>query len=221
MNVKDLTLYSGDSHFLQPSDYISVFSLRSWAKLRGNVLTTEQVYIHAKICIVDDRLAIIGSANINERSQRGDRDSELASVIRDTDMIDGYVSGFVFGRPMLTYFLSIMAGKPFKVGRFAHSLRIRLMREHIGVDVDSMYEEDLMAAKPQKPAYDQRPWDPDQEEKGKHDITQVKEHKSSLGVGGSVGQGMSLRMRDIIFCLDKCLMRSRFRSGRHHSCRGW
>lgn len=47
-----------------------------------------QVYIHGKVCIVDDRLAIIGSANINERSQRGDRDSELAAVIRDTDMID-------------------------------------------------------------------------------------------------------------------------------------
>ncbi len=42
--------------------------------------------------IVDDRLAIIGSANINERSQRGDRDSEIAAVIRDTDMIDGYLS---------------------------------------------------------------------------------------------------------------------------------
>lgn len=40
--------------------------------------------------IVDDRLVIIGSANINERSQRGDRDSELAAVIRDTDMMDGY-----------------------------------------------------------------------------------------------------------------------------------
>ena len=44
----------------------------------------------AQVCIVDDRLAIIGSANINERSQRGDRDSELAAVIRDTDYIDGY-----------------------------------------------------------------------------------------------------------------------------------
>lgn len=51
--------------------------------------TVLQVYIHGKVCIVDDRLAIIGSANINERSQRGDRDSELASIIRDTDMIDG------------------------------------------------------------------------------------------------------------------------------------
>lgn len=44
-----------------------------------------------QVCIVDDRLAIIGSANINERSQRGDRDSELAAIIRDTDMLDGYV----------------------------------------------------------------------------------------------------------------------------------
>ena len=40
---------------------------------------------------MDDRLAIIGSANINERSQRGDRDSELAAVINDTDMIDRLV----------------------------------------------------------------------------------------------------------------------------------
>ena len=45
--------------------------------------------------IVDDRLAIIGSANINERSQRGDRDSELAAVIRDTDMMDGYDLDFL------------------------------------------------------------------------------------------------------------------------------
>lgn len=49
--------------------------------------------------IVDDRLAIIGSANINERSQRGDRDSELACIIRDTDMIDGFVFD-IFGRSL-------------------------------------------------------------------------------------------------------------------------
>ena len=80
--------------------------------MRGDVLTTEQVsfssrdshgvhpcsqqvYIHGKVCIVDDRLAIIGSANINERSQRGDRDSELAAIIRDTDMIDGQVDNII------------------------------------------------------------------------------------------------------------------------------
>jgi len=154
------------------------------------------VYIHAKICIVDDRLAIIGSANINERSQRGDRDSELAAVIRDTDMIDGYVSGFVSGRLVLTRFLlSTMAGKPFKVGRFAHSLRVRLMREHLGVDVDSMYEEDLMAAKAQKPEYDQQPWDPDQEERCRDDPVHAKKAKGGPGLGRVVNQGVPLRVQ--------------------------
>lgn len=41
-----------------------------------------------------------------------------------------------------------MDGKPFKVGRFAHTLRMRLMWEHLGVDVDAMYEEDIMAKGP-------------------------------------------------------------------------
>lgn len=35
-----------------------------------------------------------------------------------------------------------MAGQPFKVGRFAHSLRMRLMREHLGVDVDALDGDD-------------------------------------------------------------------------------
>ncbi|KAG8849555.1 Phospholipase D1 [Tulasnella sp. 330] len=146
---------------INPSDYITFFSLRGWGKLDSGSLTTEMVYIHAKIMIVDDRLAIIGSANINERSMRGDRDSELACVIRDTDMIEGR-----------------MAGKPFKVGRFAHTMRVRLMREHIGVDTDAMYEEDLLASKPQATMEDLKTWDPDQEQgAGKADgITKVKHH---------------------------------------------
>jgi len=87
-----------------------------------------------------------------------------------------------------------MAEKPFKVGRFAHTLRVRLMREHLGVDIDAMYEEDLMAAKPQKPAYDQQPWDPDQEEVDTHDVTHVKGKKSDLGVGTALAQGMPSRV---------------------------
>lgn len=106
---------------VNPHEYIEFFSLRTWGKLRHGQLTTEQVYIHGKVMVVDDRLAIIGSANINDRSQRGDRDSELAVVVQDTDMLDGR-----------------MAGEPFPVGRFAHTLRVRLMREHAGVDVDAM-----------------------------------------------------------------------------------
>ncbi|KAF8509648.1 phospholipase D [Hysterangium stoloniferum] len=134
---------------IDADEYISVYSLRGWGKLKNDVLTTEQVYIHGKVCtmIVDDRLVIIGSANINERSQRGDRDSELACVIRDTDMIDGK-----------------MDGKPYKVGRFAHTLRVRLMREHLGVDVDAMYKEDLMASDPVKSEVEVETWDPDNEQ---------------------------------------------------------
>ncbi|KAH9602147.1 hypothetical protein KSS87_007621 [Heliosperma pusillum] len=36
------------------------------------------IYVHAKLMIVDDEYIIIGSANINERSMNGARDSEIA-----------------------------------------------------------------------------------------------------------------------------------------------
>jgi phospholipase D1/2 len=36
------------------------------------------IYVHSKMMIVDDKTTIIGSANINDRSMKGDRDSELA-----------------------------------------------------------------------------------------------------------------------------------------------
>ena len=43
--------------------------------------------------IVDDKRAIIGSANINDRSLSGNRDSELAIVIEQdnggTELLDG------------------------------------------------------------------------------------------------------------------------------------
>ncbi|BFI25228.1 phospholipase D1/2 [Marchantia polymorpha subsp. ruderalis] len=36
------------------------------------------IYVHAKLMIVDDEYVIVGSANINERSMNGARDSEIA-----------------------------------------------------------------------------------------------------------------------------------------------
>ncbi|KAK0388300.1 hypothetical protein NLU13_4545 [Sarocladium strictum] len=110
---------------IEPEEYIQFFSLRQWGILGSGALVTEQLYIHAKAIIVDDRVALIGSANINERSMRGDRDSECAAIVRDTDMI-----------------WSKMAGKPYRVGRFAYSLRMRLMREHLGLDVDEILEQE-------------------------------------------------------------------------------
>ncbi|KXJ90863.1 hypothetical protein Micbo1qcDRAFT_163520 [Microdochium bolleyi] len=114
---------------INPHEYIRFFSLRQWGKIGSQeALVTEQLYIHAKTIIVDDRVALIGSANINERSMLGNRDSETAAIVRDTDMI-----------------WSTMGGEPFRVGRFAHTLRMRLMREHLGLDVDEITEEERMA----------------------------------------------------------------------------
>jgi phospholipase D1/2 len=112
---------------IEPEDYIQFFSLRTWGKIGPQKqLVTEQLYIHAKCMIVDDRAAIIGSANINERSMLGSRDSEVAAVVRDTDMI-----------------WSTMNGRPYLVGRFPHTLRMRLMREHLGIDVDELMEHSM------------------------------------------------------------------------------
>ena len=127
------------NHGIDPEDYIQFYSLRSWGRIGPTKqLVTEQLYIHAKCMVVDDRIAIIGSANINERSMLGSRDSECAAVVRDTDMI-----------------WSTMSGEPYLVGRFAHTLRMRLMREHLGIDVDEALEEELQEEKEQK----ERQWE--------------------------------------------------------------
>lgn len=105
---------------INPHEYIHFFSLRKWSTFGpDNLLKTEQLYVHAKLLIVDDRSCIIGSANINERSQLGNRDSEVAAIIRDTATIK-----------------SKMNNEPYVAGKFPFELRQKLMREHIGCDVD-------------------------------------------------------------------------------------
>lgn len=49
---------------IDPVDYLCFSSLRGWGKLANGSLTTEGVYVHAKCMIVDDRICIIGSANV-------------------------------------------------------------------------------------------------------------------------------------------------------------
>ncbi|SCV01872.1 LAME_0G19064g1_1 [Lachancea meyersii CBS 8951] len=105
---------------IDPLQYIQFFSLRKWSSLGKNGrLVTEQLYVHGKVLIVDDRACIIGSANVNERSMLGNRDSEVAALVRDTDLVE-----------------TKMGDKPYLAGRFAWELRQRLMREHLGCDVD-------------------------------------------------------------------------------------
>ena len=99
-------------------DYIGFYSLRGHGVLNG-VPVTELIYIHSKLMIVDDESVIIGSANINDRSMLGSRDSEFCVLIKET----------------LKY-SSIMDGKECKKAKFAVTLRKALMSEHLGVDVD-------------------------------------------------------------------------------------
>lgn len=64
------------------NQYLTLLNLRNWQTLDGRPVT-EQIYVHSKLLIADDRVAVLGSANINDRSQLGDRDSELAVIVRD------------------------------------------------------------------------------------------------------------------------------------------
>ena len=60
--------------------YLCFCSLRSHDMLDGSFVS-ELIYIHSKLLIVDDRLVIAGSANINDRSMLGGRDSEVCLLI--------------------------------------------------------------------------------------------------------------------------------------------
>ncbi|CRK17746.1 hypothetical protein BN1708_003027 [Verticillium longisporum] len=58
-----------------------------------SAFVTEQLYVHTKLLIADDRLVICGSANLNDRSQLGSHDSEIAVVIEDPVTVDSYMDG--------------------------------------------------------------------------------------------------------------------------------
>ncbi|KAI4137927.1 MAG: hypothetical protein L6R39_007041 [Caloplaca ligustica] len=111
--------------------------IRSVPWENGNVseieaFVSEELYVHSKVSIVspcpphkademqvliaDDRTVICGSANLNDRSQNGDHDSEIAIIIEDPTPID-----------------SAMNGKPWQATKFAATLRRQLFRKHLGL----------------------------------------------------------------------------------------
>ncbi|CAK4622001.1 unnamed protein product [Aphanomyces euteiches] len=106
-----------------PSQYIVFFGLRQQGILSGRVVT-EQIYIHSKIMIIDDRVTIIGSANLNDRSLCGDRDSEIAVVLEDSTME-----------------FANFNGKQCSVGHFGHRLRNKLFEEHLGTYMEDPISE--------------------------------------------------------------------------------
>ncbi|KAK5643236.1 hypothetical protein RI129_007081 [Pyrocoelia pectoralis] len=104
-----------DHGISDPSDYISFYGLRTHSVLCGEPVT-ELVYVHSKLMIVDDKIVICGSANLNDRSLLGKRDSEVAVIIEDEEFEDGLMNS--------NHFLS---------GKFAGSLRRHLFKEHLGL----------------------------------------------------------------------------------------
>lgn len=72
-----------DIEFSECDPYVTLLNFRDHAELNGRPVT-EMIYVHSKLMIVDDRYVLVGSANINDRSLLGDRDSELAVLISDT-----------------------------------------------------------------------------------------------------------------------------------------
>ena len=78
----------------KPEDYIQFVALRTHAKSPvTNIPWTEIIYVHSKLMIVDDDFMIFGSANINDRSMIGERDSEIAMVTYDRNRVKGTFNG--------------------------------------------------------------------------------------------------------------------------------
>ncbi|RNA08040.1 phospholipase D2 isoform X1 [Brachionus plicatilis] len=98
-----------------PFKYITFYGMRNWAVLMGK-LVQEIIYVHSKLMIVDDKYVICGSANINDRSLLGKRDSEVAAVIKDEE-----------------FFESVLGGEQVMVGKYANSLRKKIFKLHLGI----------------------------------------------------------------------------------------
>ena len=79
------------------------------------------VYVHSKVCVIDDVWAAVGSDNFNMRSWT--HDSELTAAVLDEQRDDRAPSD--------------PAGLGDGARRFARDLRLELMREHLGADDDS------------------------------------------------------------------------------------
>uniref|UniRef100_A0A672ZAE7 Phospholipase n=1 Tax=Sphaeramia orbicularis TaxID=375764 RepID=A0A672ZAE7_9TELE len=99
-------------------NYISITGLRTHADLEGK-LVTELIYVHSKMLIADDNTVIIGSANINDRSMLGKRDSEVAVIVEDSETVS-----------------SVMDGQEYQAGKYALQLRLECFRMILGAGTD-------------------------------------------------------------------------------------
>ena len=111
----------------QWKNYINFYSLRGHGLVDGEP-KTELIYINSQLMIVDDVTVILGSANINDRSMLGARDSEYDVIIKE--------------EPELK---TTMNGKVYAAANFAYTLRVNLFAEHLGVDPKNKILEDPLS----------------------------------------------------------------------------
>lgn len=113
-----------DQHHTIPLEacdkYVTLLNLRSWGELEGNCVT-EQIYVHSKLTIVDDLYVLVGSANINDRSLLGTRDSELAALIVDNNV---------------ETVTNPITGEQLPVRHFARELRLKIWQGLFGDRLD-------------------------------------------------------------------------------------
>lgn len=107
-----------------------------------DAFVSEELYVHSKLLIADDRLVICGSANLNDRSQLGTHDSEIAVVIEDPTPVE-----------------SLMGGQRYTASRFAASLRRHIFRKHLGLLPDQRWDQPDSNWRPVDAAPNEYDWD--------------------------------------------------------------
>lgn len=81
-----------------------------------NAFVSEELYVHSKLLIADDKVVVCASANLNDRSLKGSRDSEMGLVVEGGEVL-----------------ATTMHGQPFQASKFAATLRRYLYRKHLGL----------------------------------------------------------------------------------------
>lgn len=99
------------------------------------MLILEQIYVHSKVLIVDDTLAMVGSANINDRSMLGNGDSEVSVRMGWLAEEDGQTPDDC------SVSHSLMASQPWEASAPVQNLRIQLWKKHL--DKADITDEDL------------------------------------------------------------------------------
>lgn len=136
-------LRANQMYDVNPRDYLTFFCLGNREKkLRGEYVPPQRpdddthykraqnkrrfmIYVHSKMMIVDDEYIIVGSANINQRSMDGGRDTEIA-----------------MGAYQPHYVLGSRGGAAAAAGGARgeiHSFRMSLWYEHMGMQLDNLF----------------------------------------------------------------------------------